>query len=430
MSNVLLALALGMFVQEDSGSDWPQFLGPGGLGKSDLVDVDFDWPAEGPEVAWRLAIGRGFGGVSVSDGEVYLLDREVGELDVFRVLDLASGEELWSEIHEAPGRLNYPGSRTVPTVTEKHVYTVGGHGRVICYDRSKREEVWSVMLDEVYGGILPGYGWSSSALVVGDVVILTAFGEDVGLVGLNRFTGDELWVTPPVGTSHSTPTLLHMNGVEQVVFVSTPPSDVGLGEPGPFTITSYDAPTGDVIWETEIQLCQYPIPGAVQIDDERFFVTGGYQGGSAMMRVTKDGDAYKVEQLYHLARGSQVHNPILFEDHLYFLANENWNEPRNLRQEGGLTCLALDGKEKWRTGNDPYFGRGNWVLIDGHLVVQDGYNGTLSVVRATPEKYELVAQASLFGIDDRRDHQMWSPMAVADGRLLIRSQDELICIQL
>ena len=431
MSSTLLALTISVFVAQDSTSDWPQFLGPGGLGKSQLVDVDFDWPETGPEIAWRTEIGRGFGGVSVRDGEVFLLDREVGELDIFRVLDLATGEDKWDAVHDAAGRLNYPGSRTVPTVTEDHIYTVGGHGRVVCYSRESREEVWSVMLDEVYGGILPGYGWSASPLVVGDLVVLAAFGEDVGLVALDRRTGEEVWVTPPVGISQSTPVLLDLLGEPQIVFVSKPPSqNMSLSAPGPFTISSYDPEEGTVLWETVIQLCQYPIPAAVQVDNDRFFVTGGYQGGSAMMRIKKEGDGFALEQLFRIDRGSQIHHPILYEDHLYFLANENWTEQRNRRQEGGLMCMTLEGKEVWRTKNDPYFGRGNWVLIDGHLVIQDGYDGTLRVARATPAGYEQVAETNLFGVEDRSDHQMWAPMAVAGRLLLLRSQEELICVKL
>ena len=110
--------------------------------------------------------------------------------------------------------------------------------------------------------------------------------------------------------------------------------------------------------------------------------------------------------------------------------NENWNQPRNRQAEGGLLCLGLDGKERWRTGNDPYFGRGNAVRVGSHLLVQDGYNGTLRVVQASPKGYEEVAAANVFGIEGRRDHQMWGAMAVAGNHLLMRSQERLICVEM
>ena len=69
------------------------------------------------------------------------------------------------------------------------------------------------------------------------------------------------------------------------------------------------------------------------------------------------------------------------------------------------------------------------MLVGDHLLIQDGFSGVLRVVRATPEGYEQVAEANLFGIDDTRDHQMWSPMALAEGCLLMRSQDQLLCVR-
>jgi hypothetical protein len=125
-----------------------------------------------------------------------------------------------------------------------------------------------------------------------------------------------------------------------------------------------------------------------------------------------------------------VHLPLLFEGHLYLLVNENWNQPRNNRKEGGLLCLALDGRERWRTGDSPYFGLGNALLAGDRLLVQDGFDGTLRVVRASPEGYRLEAEARLFAENGTRDGQMWAPMALAGRHLLMRSQEELLCVEL
>jgi hypothetical protein len=93
-------------------------------------------------------------------------------------------------------------------------------------------------------------------------------------------------------------------------------------------------------------------------------------------------------------------------------------------------CLDLEGREIWRTGDDPYLGRGSMILADGMLLVQDGLSGTLRLVDPTPTGYRMLAEANVFGVADRRDHQMWAPLALADGRLLMRSQEELRCLDL
>jgi hypothetical protein len=261
------------------------------------------------------------------------------------------------------------------------------------------------------------------------MAIFAALGSEVGLVALDRQTGEELWVTETVGYSHSTPVLLDLLGEPQIVFLSTLYQTSGMDQAAPTTISSFDPEDGSLLWRTETSLTRLPVPGPVQIDAQRFFVTGGYRGGSTMLRIAKQDGKYSFEELFHIERGAQIHLPLLHEEHLYLLVNENWNEARNRRAEGGLLCLGLDGKERWRTGEAPYFGRGNALLAGEHLLIQDGYDGTLRAVRATPEGFRLEAEARLFEPTER-DGQMWAPMALAGERLLLRSQEELVCLGL
>lgn len=420
-------LALSLF-DPDPTSDWPCFLGPERTGRVPTAE-SFDWAGLEPKVAWRVATGPGYGGVAVSDGDVFLFDREVGARDFLRVLDIENGEERWKAGYEAAGRLQFAGSRTVPAVTDTHVFTAGGFGHITSFDRVKKEIAWSVDLQDVYGGRLPMFGFSAAPVLVGDMVVVPVLGEDIGLVALDQETGKDVWITESVGHSHSTPTVLELLGKEQIVFLSTKAGASGRDQAAPTLISSFEPVTGELLWQTEITLTRLPIPGPVQVDDERFFVTGGYRGGSTLMRISKDG-GYELEELFHVDRGAQVQTPVLHDGHLYLLANENWNNDRGRRKEGGLMCLGLDGEELWRTGAEPFFGRGPSLLVGDHLLIQDGFDGVLRVARATPEGYEQVAEADLFQVGGRRDHQMWAPLALAGRRLLMRSQDELLCVEL
>ena len=422
ISLTLLLLSTTPFAQDD----WPQFQGPNVTAKVEAVASSFDWGETGPEVLWRTDVGPGFGGPSVRDGKVYLLDREVGVLDYLRVIDLASGEDEWDVSYEAPGRLQYQGSRTVPAVTDTHVVCVGGLGQVTAVSLEEQDIAWTAHLEEDYGGLMPMFGWSCSPVIVDDLVIVTALGEDVGLVAFDLATGEERWVTETVGHSHSTPALLTLKGKEQLVFLSTMYPTSGRDQAAPTTISSFDPQDGTLLWRDETLLTRLPIPPPIQVDDEHFFVTGGYRGGSTLLSVGDGG----VEEVWHVERGAQVHAPILFEDHFYVIVNENWNHPRNRKEEGGLACYSKDGKEVWRTKADPFFGRGNMFLAGDKLVIQDGENGILRIVPATPEGFSIVAESNVFEITDRRDHEMWAPMALSGGRLLLRSQEELICVKL
>jgi outer membrane protein assembly factor BamB len=426
----LLLVTLGGVAAAQAPADWPRFGGPDRTSSVPHEGLDLDWPEGGPAVEWRASIGPGYGGVSVRDGEVYLLDREVGEKNVLRVFDLESGKEEWTFEYEAKGRLSFPGSRSVPTVEEDHVYISGGFGLVHCLDRETHELVWSTDVEELYDGRMPTFGWSASPLVVDGLVILAPLGEFVGLLALDRFTGEEAWITDGLGYSHSAPTLVELHGEPQILFLSNTQRATGQDQSAPMTVWSFDPEHGDLNWKHTTNLTRLPIPGPIQIDDERLFLTGGYRGGSTMLRVTHEEGKFSFEELFHIDRGAQIHQPLRHGEHLYLLVNENWNDGRARRKEGGLLCLSLDGEEVWRTGDAPFFGRGNAILVGDHLLVQDGFNGVLRAVEATPEGYRQVAEANVFGIEDSRDRQMWAPMALAGGRLLLRSDEELLCLRL
>ncbi|MAB78671.1 MAG: hypothetical protein CMJ89_04885 [Planctomycetes bacterium] len=426
----LSLLATPVFAQE-TPKDWPEFLGPNRTGRVEASGLNFDWGEEGPEVAWMASVGEGFGGPAVRDGEVYLLDREVGSLDLLRVFDLESGDELWSVEWEAEGRLIFPGSRTVPNVQKDRVYLSSGFGHVLCIDRKTHEIEWEVDMREVFGGEQPMFGWANSPLIIDDLLIVSPLGQEVGLVALDRFTGEDAWFTESLGYSHSTPRLLNLLGEDQILFLSNTTRGSRRSAATPMMISSFAPEDGELIWSHETKLTRLPIPGPIRIDDNHIFVTGGYRGGSTLLQIEKKTSGYEFEELFHIDRGSQVHTPLLHGDLLYLIVNENWNhDSRARRKEGGLMCLDLEGTELWRTADAPYFGRGNSILAGDHLIIQDGLNGVLRVVEASAKGYQQIAEANLFEIDDRSDHRMWAPMALASGMLVLRSQEDLMCVRL
>ena len=425
---IALSLAAPLPNSPATVEDWPEFGGPRRDGTAAAVDSTFEWGEAGPKVRWRQAIGSGYGGTAVVDGQVFMLDREVGERDLLRVFALEGGEELWRAGYEARGRLSYRGSRTVPTVQGQRVVTSGGFGHVAVFDRETEELDWLVDLQRDYGGNLPMFGYSAAPLVYDGLVIAAALGDETGLVAFELESGAELWQTPGLGHSHSTPVVLELLGKQQILFLSTTQPASGSDVAAPTTITSLDPDSGEQLWQHELTLTRLPIPAPVRIDSERLFLTGGYRGGSTLLKLAKQDDEYTFEELFHIGRGAQIHKPLLHDGHLYMLANENWNNGRR-QSEGGLMCLTLEGDELWRTKDDPYFGRGNAILAGDHLLIQDGFDGTLRVVKASPEAYVQVAEARLFELEEQ-DGQMWAPMALAGNRLLMRSQAELICVEL
>lgn len=135
--------------------DWPQFLGPARNSTSAEKGLMHSWPESGPEVLWTTKVGKGYGGPVVSDGKVYLLDRddEVGE--TLRCFHLDNGKELWTYAYDAAGSVMFPGSRGVPTVDGKFVYTCGHNGDLHCIDIDSHKPVWKVNIWTDFGGKPP-----------------------------------------------------------------------------------------------------------------------------------------------------------------------------------------------------------------------------------------------------------------------------------
>ena len=115
---------LSTFSGHAATSDWSQFLDPNRDGIMKKGRLSRSWPSNGPKVIWTFKVGEGFGGASISKGEVSLLDRVNDEKDVLRCLDLETGTELWNISFDVPGRLSYNGSRSTPTIGKKRIYAI------------------------------------------------------------------------------------------------------------------------------------------------------------------------------------------------------------------------------------------------------------------------------------------------------------------
>ncbi|MGD1979172.1 MAG: PQQ-binding-like beta-propeller repeat protein [Akkermansiaceae bacterium] len=423
MKHALLLLPL--LTGTMSANDWPQFLGPSRNATSTETGLVRTFPKGGPKVLWSAELEGGFGGAAVSGDEVFLGDRVEQEKDMLLCLDFNTGKEKWRYQSASEGEPSYPGSRSVPTVEKDAVFFLGSFGEVFRINRQTGKADWKIKLSERYPDAqTPKWGYAQCTLVVGDVLIVMPFGEKTGMAGWDKKTGKELWRTPGIGDTHSSPVVANFGGIEQVILLTA--KETG-------GLHSFDPKTGKKLWFTDLYQNRIPITVPVQIDDKRLFASGGYDGGSKMLSVVKSGDSFEVKELWSTKKGTQVHPPLVVDKHLYFLANENSNHKgRPRREKGGLVCYTLDGKELWSTGNSPFMGRGASLFADGMLIIQDGENGTLRLVDPSPKEFKLLAEANVFGTDpeSRKDLRYWSPMALANGRLLMRGQGKLLCLDL
>jgi hypothetical protein len=154
-----------------------------------------------------------------------------------------------------------------------------------------------------------------------------------------------------------------------------------------------------------------------------------------MLKVEKKPDGtYGVKELFKNPDfGAHTQPPVLYNG--YFYAQYSTNERKD-----GLVCMSIDGQVKWKTGRSPLFDKGGMILADGLLLITDG-SSKLYLVEPDPTAFKPVASAALLkegGTGSANDPmasrvggatQNWAPLALSNGKLLIRDQSRLICVK-
>lgn len=394
-------------------ADWPQFQGPDRNGISAETGLAKSWPAEGPKKLWQFDLGVGFAAPAIQGGKVYILDRVDAKQDVLRCLSLATGKEEWTFAYDCPGPVqsDHPGSRTTPTVDDKYVFIVGPYGQFHCIDKTTHQPLWKAHLLEDFDSQRPNWGVAQSPVLYKDWVIVAPMGKKAGVVAFEKATGKIAWRSAPIGQmEYASPVITKVDGVEQVVM---------LGKSGKTTVISgVDIKDGKVLWTYDGWKCSIAVPSPTPIGDGRFFITGDYGAGCAMWQVKKDGEKFAVTELFKNRNcDSHCHNALLYKGNLY--ANSS-------KTDKGLVCLDLDGNTLWKTDKAPSFDLGGGLMIaDGMIYIMDGKSGTLYLAEASPAGYKQLAKAKVL---DGKGEKVWSPMALTDGKLLVRDQHMLRCL--
>lgn len=443
MKNLLIFILVTSFHFFSNAQDWPQYLGPERNSISQQKNILRTWPETGPEVLWRTDVGIGYGGPVVKNGKIYILDRNDEEGDKMRCFDLNSGEELWKFEYEAPGEVMFPGSRSVPIVDDKYVYSCGPYGDLYCIDVETHKPVWNKNIWTDFGGEIPeggkpGFGgafptWAISQcpLIYGDLLILASQAPEAGVVAYDKNSGELKWKTASLGlTGYVSPIIVKIDGDDHLVMITASGGGRG-GQPiEPGSVVGINPLSGELIWEFNNWTCRIPVPSAVDAGDNKLLITGGYELGALMIQVQKNDDGtYETKELFRTEEfGDQTKTPLFYKG--YFYAEYGTNNKRD-----GLTCMNIDGEIMWKTKRDPDFNKGSMLIADGLILATDGSN-SLYLIEPDPDGFKPLASAELLAAQENGDArasrfgtQNWAPIALADGKLLIRDQSQMLCVK-
>jgi outer membrane protein assembly factor BamB len=369
-----------------------------------------DWPADGPPELWAKPAGEGYAGPAVWQGRVYLLDYDRDrQRDLLRCISLADGRDIWRYEYPVVIKRNHGMSRTVCAIRDRVVVSLGPKCHVAACDAVTGQLLWSVDMVGAYGTTVPPWYAGQCPLIDQGRVILAPGGDSVMMTALDLKTGQTVWQTPnDLGWSMTHSSVMRMDYRGRAMYV-------WCGRGG---VVGVDAQTGRVLWSTDAwKISIATVPSPVIVAEDRLFLSGGYNAGAMMLRLETDeqGQIRPVVDWELSARefGATQQTPIFYKDHLF-----------GVRPDGQAVCLDLQGNVQWTSGPEARFGLGPFLIADDLLILLDD-QGLLTLARAEIDTWQPLAEADVLP-----GHEAWGPMALVDGKLLLRDLTLVKCLDL
>ena len=171
--------------------DWPNWRGPNHDGVSKEKGWSSKWPEAGPKVLWEASIGAGFASMAVSDGRVYAMGN-INDMDILYCFEADTGKEIWKKSYSCPlfDRQHEGGPAATPAVDGDEVYTFSKNGDVVCFKAATGDIVWHKNIQKELSLEFPRWHFSSSPLVVENMIVLNA---GTSGVALNKNDGSLIW---------------------------------------------------------------------------------------------------------------------------------------------------------------------------------------------------------------------------------------------
>ena len=362
--------------------------------------IDTDWSRSKPVELWRRPIGPGWSSFAVHGNFIYTQEQR-GDDELVSSYNLSNGAPVWKHrdavrFYESNGGA---GPRATPTLSGGRVYTFGATGILNALDARDGSVVWSRNAASDTKRKVPGWGFASSPLVVGDVVIVAAAGT---LAAYDVVTGDPRWFGPTGGFGYSSPHLSTIDGVAQVLLLN--------GE-GAISVAPSD---GTLLWKHAWR-CDSIVQPAITADGDVLIGSGsgiGIEVGMRRIAVAHGPDGWIVKERWtSIGLKPYFNDFVIHKGHAFGFDGSI------------LACIDLeDGKRKWKGGR---YGHGQLVLIpDQDLLLVLSEEGELALVKAAPDQFTELARFPAI------EGKTWNHPVLVGDVLLVRNGEQMVAFRM
>ena len=406
-----------------AGASWTVFHGPNRDNRSPEAGLLKSWGEGGPPLLWKVdTIGNtefpGYSSVTISEGRVFTAGNvRTGATDrdahVYVIaLNEATGSELWRYRNGAAWTDggHFPGERGTPTVDDNRLYAFSAVGRIACLDVAAGTEIWARDLRAEYDIQLPTWAFAESPYIDGNKVILWIGSRKATVVALDKMTGETIWETPGTEERGNYASMIAFDYAGQRIYVN-------MNQKG---VLAINAETGARLFTVPHETSWDVMATTPYFFDGKLFVTSGYGTGAKLHRLNADGAAVTAELVWENSDFDNQHGGVVIKDGYAYTSTHHYKRGRN------WMCFKLeDGSIAWEA---PGVFMGSLTYADGMLYCMSETEGEVSLVRATPEKYEEMGRFRLPSQDEGGGiGKFWAHPVVVNKKLFLRHGNFLYC---
>ena len=400
----ILALAFSfLFIYGSEGFDqWTQWRGTNRDGIANNI-FPGTWPKDLTK-KWEIRIGSGHSSPVVWKDRAFIFSRE-GEEEVVRAVDIATGTVVWRSHYSAPYNV-YPGAaghgagpKSTPVFSDNRLFTLGVSGILSAFDAQTGSLKWQKKFDGKFPEAAPPFGASMSPLVAENLLIAHVGGHKGGaLIAFEAESGKEKWTLTGEGPSYSSPIIVKLHGVQQVVTQAHR------------KIIGVDLLTGKLLWSIPfVTPCDQNIVTPLLAGE--LMVFSSLDTGTFAVRVQKKADVWTTEKAWEIHDISMyMSSPLYIDGKIVGMSHRKQGQFFAIDAKSGAILWTSAGKI---AENAALVGNRETIVI-----LKD--DGELQVVPSQAKEFKVIKTYNV-----SRTSTWAHPVPVTSG-LLIKDADSLI----